>query len=152
MSTLIYIYIFLYLYTCPYAVVNIIDEQEKDYSVVVGSSMGGAIAIEAARRGIVTTPILLLAPAIKKILTLGATESRAAEIMTQWYAAFNGAAEGTASRRILVVHGASDGTVPIEHSVELCKAIGAQLIEVPGKVVCRQLGLDECMCCAISRM
>ena len=116
-----------------FTVVGILDAEPRDYSITVGSSMGGATALEAVRRGVVTGPVLLLAPALKRVSTLYATEDRAREVMAEWYEQFNRVATEEMKRNMLVVHGVQDLTVPIEDSRELCQATGIRLIEVPGK-------------------
>ena len=110
--------------------------------VIVASSLGGAIALEAARQNIFDpkTPILLLAPALKRIITgsilsgdVHDDENRQNRRMQEWYASFGGGSEGSKNRgRIVVAHGELDSTVRLEDSRELCREIGATLMEVPG--------------------
>ena len=94
--------------------------------------MGGATVLEAAKRGVVNAPMLLLAPALKKVITLKASEQRAAAIMDAWYAEFNSQVSEDMKKCSVVVHGVLDDVVPIEDSREFCSRTGIRLVEVTG--------------------
>lgn len=116
------------------AVVSIVDSQPSDYSVAVGSSMGGATVLEAAKRGVVRSPVVLLAPALKKVITLKSSEQRRNDIMEAWYAEFNSQVSEAVKKRSVIVHGVLDDVVPIEDSREFSARTGIRLVEVPGEV------------------
>jgi pimeloyl-ACP methyl ester carboxylesterase len=83
--------------------------------VVVGSSYGGAVAVELLRLGVWSGPTVLLAPAQRLVAARG------------WQK--NPTLPEDASR-ILVVHAKQDEVVPIDHSRALVRGTNAKLIEV----------------------
>lgn len=87
----------------------------KQIDVVVGSSFGGAMALELLARGRWTGPTVLLCPAQRLVA------------QSAWLAP---RALPEDASRVIVVHGRQDETVPIEHSRSLVKRSGARLIEV----------------------
>lgn len=105
---------------------------EHNPSVIVASSMGGAIALEARRRGSIQCPVVILAPGLKRVLWSGdPPESSQAEIRVRdWYSSFRENNKENASK-VVVVHSVKDSVVNIADSEELVREIGAQLISVP---------------------
>eukprot|EP00603_Paraphysomonas_imperforata_P007821 CAMPEP_0114433952 /NCGR_PEP_ID=MMETSP0103-20121206/11981_1 /TAXON_ID=37642 ORGANISM="Paraphysomonas imperforata, Strain PA2" /NCGR_SAMPLE_ID=MMETSP0103 /ASSEMBLY_ACC=CAM_ASM_000201 /LENGTH=166 /DNA_ID=CAMNT_0001603765 /DNA_START=192 /DNA_END=692 /DNA_ORIENTATION=- len=101
--------------------ISAVERQLPD--IVVGSSMGGAIALEFLRTGEVAVPAVLLAPALGKLL--------GDEGLEKWCADFT-SREGHGKYPIIVVHSILDDVVDIKHSRELCGHIGAELVEVEG--------------------
>ena len=97
--------------------VESISQEQPD--IIVGSSMGGAIALEAMCRGELAAPALLLAPALGRLLKH--------ESIEDWCHRFR---NQNNAHSILVVHGVKDDVVDISHSRKLCELIGADLIEV----------------------
>jgi pimeloyl-ACP methyl ester carboxylesterase len=83
--------------------------------VVLGSSFGGAVAVELLASGAWKGPAVLLCPA----------HLRVAE--RAWRPSPELPADAA---KILVVHGRQDETVPISHSRSLVKGTAARLIEV----------------------
>lgn len=83
--------------------------------VVVGSSFGGAVAVELLRSGAWQGPAVLLCPAHR--LVAGRAWRPAPTLPED-------------ASRIVVVHGRQDETVPISHSRELTRDTAAKLIEV----------------------
>lgn len=83
--------------------------------VVVGSSFGGAVAVELLSSGAWKGPTVLLCPAHRLLA------ARA------WRVSPSLPADAS---RVLVVHGRQDETVPIDHSRALVRGTGAKLIEV----------------------
>jgi pimeloyl-ACP methyl ester carboxylesterase len=93
--------------------VRLLEGQKVD--VVVGSSFGGAIALELLARGLWTGPAVLLCPAHRLVA------ERA------WLASKKLPDEAS---KVVVVHGRQDETVPPEHSRSLVRNTAAKLIEV----------------------
>jgi hypothetical protein len=89
--------------------------------LVVASSMGGAIALEALRKGTISSPVILLAPALGRLL--------GKNNMDQWCDEFI-ARDNHGKHPIIVVHAVMDDVIDIEHSRQLCHRIGAELLEV----------------------
>ncbi|MFV8754709.1 alpha/beta hydrolase family protein [Nannocystaceae bacterium ST9] len=89
--------------------------REHEIDAVVGSSFGGAVAIELLRRGTWRGPTLLLCPAHE--LVASRARMPAPSLPAD-------------ASRIRVVHGRRDQTVPIEHSQRLVRGTRATLIEV----------------------
>jgi hypothetical protein len=83
--------------------------------VVVGSSFGGAMALQLLGDGSFSGPTVLLCPAQELV---AARAKRAA-------CALPSDAQG-----VIVVHGRQDQTVPIEHSRALVRGTAATLLEV----------------------
>lgn len=83
--------------------------------VVVGSSFGGAVALELLSSGAWKGPAVLLCPAHR--LVAGRS----------WMPAPSLPADAS---KVLVVHGRQDETVPLEHSRSLVRGTAAKLIEV----------------------
>lgn len=97
-------------------------------TLLVGSSWGGAVALRMLASGLWTGDALLLAPALKKVLSLsGAVEGE--EVLAQTYRDIRARAMGS---RILVIHGDADDVVPLADSEELCRATGAELRVLAG--------------------
>ena len=82
---------------------------------VVGSSFGGAVALELLVSGAWKGPTVLLCPAHRRVA------GRA------WRPAPTLPLDAT---KVLVVHGRQDETVPIDHSRSLVRGTSAKLIEV----------------------
>lgn len=101
--------------------ISAVKSQPPD--IVVGSSMGGAIALEFLRTGEVMAPAVLLAPALGKLL--------GDEGLERWCDDFTSRAAHDQCP-IVVVHSTLDDVVDIKHSRELCGRIGAELVEVEG--------------------
>ncbi len=94
--------------------------------LVVGSSWGAAVALMCASRGIYSGPMLLLAPPVKMVLDrLGDADGSHWETLC-------GSISPEVVRRILVVHGDQDATVPVEDSRSLAAATGLELRVVAG--------------------
>jgi hypothetical protein len=95
--------------------------------VVVASSMGAAIALEAYSRGVICCPMLLLAPALPALMKYksGAPE----DSMKAWCDRFN----LRDRKSIVVIHGELDTVIDISGSRDMCAAIGASILQVPGK-------------------
>ena len=89
--------------------------------IVVASSMGGAIALQSLQSGKISAPTILLAPALGRLLT--------PENMDEWCKSFI-SRESHGDHPMIVVHSVMDDVIDIEHSRELCRRIGAELIEV----------------------
>jgi pimeloyl-ACP methyl ester carboxylesterase len=83
--------------------------------VVVGSSFGGAVALELINRGAWKGQTLLLCPAHRLVAARGWTPSPTLP---------------ADARQVTVVHGRQDETVPLEHSRSLVRGTAATLIEV----------------------
>jgi pimeloyl-ACP methyl ester carboxylesterase len=83
--------------------------------VVVGSSFGGAVALELLVSGAWKGPTILLCPAHRRVA------GRA------WRPAPSLPADAS---KVLIVHGRQDETVPIDHSRSLARGTAAKLIEV----------------------
>lgn len=106
---------------------------EHNPKLIVASSMGGAIALETRRQGTFSsTPLLLLAPALRRIFCSSASYADEADrIMLDWYNDFNLKTSLAKGGPITVVHGGMDDVVPLGDSEELCRHIGARLIVAP---------------------
>ena len=85
--------------------------------LLVGSSFGGAVALELMRRGTVACPALLLCPAHRLVAELAGQPPPAAP------RGYPG--------RVLLVHGTADSVVPPEHSAQLAREGGWALEEAP---------------------
>ncbi len=92
---------------------------ENRVDVVVGSSFGGAVAVELLRRGAWSGPTVLLCPA-QGLIARTARLPRPAPL----------AALGPQAKKIVVVHSHSDETVPFDDSKALVAGSMATLIEV----------------------
>jgi predicted esterase YcpF (UPF0227 family) len=96
--------------------------QQEQPDIVVGSSWGGAIALELMRRGDWSGSTVLLAPALHRVWNkIGPGEDVA--IARQ----LNGR-----SARTIIFHDPSDATVPFEDSVTLAQRTGFELRAVDG--------------------
>ncbi len=90
------------------------------FDVLVGSSFGGAVALELIQRGAWRGPTVLLCPAHERVAARAwrrppaALASLPAEI----------------ARGVVVVHGRADEVVPIEHARRLVHKSSATLVEV----------------------
>lgn len=89
--------------------------EARKIDVVVGSSFGGAIALELLARGLWTGPAVLLCPAQRLVAERTWLAPRALP---------------PHAARVLVVHGRQDETVPVEHSRSLVRNTAARLVEV----------------------
>ncbi len=87
---------------------------------VVGSSFGGAVALELVLRGAWSGPTLLLCPAHELVA------HRARRRPPRGLASLPDAV----AERVLVVHGRADATVPPEHSQRLVEGSRASLVRV----------------------
>jgi pimeloyl-ACP methyl ester carboxylesterase len=83
--------------------------------VVVGSSFGGAVALELLISGAWKGPTVLLCPAHRLVAGRGWTPTPVLPADAQ---------------HVLVVHGRQDETVPLEHSRSLVRNTSARLLEV----------------------
>jgi uncharacterized protein len=120
--------------------------------VLLGSSAGGAVAVEAVARGTVVDGLILLAaPAawvsfaadaaegVRKI-TDEAGMALAPEVLqepSQWATEFDAVVTEEAVRRVkvplLIVHGSADDVVPVEHASRIAQAAdGAVLMVLQG--------------------
>jgi pimeloyl-ACP methyl ester carboxylesterase len=88
----------------------------NDIDVVLGSSFGGAVALELLARGDWKGPTVLLCPAHR--LLAGRAKLPPSRLPQPLAAP------------VLVVHGTRDETVPLEHSRELVDGTDAKFIEV----------------------
>lgn len=88
--------------------------QKHSIDVVLGSSYGGAVALELLRKGAWKGPTVLLCPAHRLV-------AERAHLPLVPVAL---------SEHVLVVHGTNDTTVPIAHSRALIENTRASLIEV----------------------
>lgn len=107
---------------------------DQSHRLVIGSSWGGAVALHLLARGDWKGPALLIAPALKKALLMCGSnnDDPARQQIAAWYKGINQNLAGAdENRKIIVVHGDSDDTVPLADSKELCEAINAELIVVP---------------------
>jgi pimeloyl-ACP methyl ester carboxylesterase len=93
--------------------------QGPAFDVVVGSSFGGAVALELLHRGAWRGPTVLLCPAHERVA------ERAWRAPSPGLAALSEVAGG-----VVVVHGRADEIVPIEHSRRLVHGSRAELVEV----------------------
>ncbi len=84
--------------------------------VVVGSSFGGAVALELLNRGAWKGPTVLLCPAHRLVAARGWSPSPTLP--------------PALAAHVVVVHGQQDETVPPAHSRSLIKGTAAELIEV----------------------
>lgn len=85
--------------------------------VVVGSSFGGAIALELLRLGAWSGPTILLCPAHRLVAGRAGVP-------------FEPPASLADPSRVLIVHGRRDEVVPIDHSRALAETLGVALVEV----------------------
>ncbi len=85
--------------------------------LVVGSSFGGAVVVEMIRRGAISCPVILLAPAAQLVADMCNSGD-----------AF--CAPAYAGRQVLIIHGAQDTVVPVEQSRALAKGLQCTLVEV----------------------
>jgi len=93
---------------------------EHAIDVVIGSSFGGAIALELLYRGLWSGPTVLLCPA-HELLARRAWLPRPASLATLPAEVASG---------IVVIHGRGDETVPMAHSQALVEGSPAQLVLV----------------------
>lgn len=84
--------------------------------VVLGSSFGGAVALELLHSGAWKGPTVLLCPAHRLVAARGQVASPTLP---------------ADAARVLVVHGEQDETVPLQDSRSLVKGTAATLLEVP---------------------
>ena len=82
--------------------------------VVVGSSYGGAVALELLRSGAWKGPTVLLCPAHRLVAARAGTSAEKPSL----------------GAHVVVVHGARDTTVPLADSVELVRSTKATLLQV----------------------
>jgi pimeloyl-ACP methyl ester carboxylesterase len=94
--------------------------ERASIDVVVGSSFGGAVALELLQSGRWNGPTVLLCPAHERVA------HRAKRPAPPSLASL----DPSLAARVLVVHGAQDTIVPIEHSRRLVAGSRARLIEV----------------------
>lgn len=85
--------------------------------VVVGSSFGGAVALELLRRGAWRGPTVLLCPAHLRV---------AERAGVPWVPL----APSVEPARVLLVHAREDEVVPYAHSQQLSRELGAELVTV----------------------
>jgi hypothetical protein len=99
--------------------------------VIVGSSWGGAVAMWLLANGRVAKScrVVLLAPAFARAMTYGLDASAARRLLADQYASV---AQNAPGREITVVHGRLDRVVPLQDSADMCVALGAKLVEIPG--------------------
>jgi predicted esterase len=88
--------------------------QEKP-DIVVGSSWGGAVAVELIRRGTWSGPTVLLAPAVHRV----AAKTRRNDIQE--------IAQQLRGHRIIIFHDPKDDVVPFGDSEELARAAQVEL-------------------------
>jgi hypothetical protein len=94
--------------------------------LVIASSMGGAIALEAIKRGSISCPVILLAPALKRLVGIDQNT------IETWYREFNEERQKIQKpERIIVISGVLDDTVLIDDSRELALRLLMEIIEVP---------------------
>lgn len=86
--------------------------------VVLGSSFGGAVSLELLRRGLWRGPTVLLCPAHERVTERG---------WQRRHPGFSGLPDEVVAN-VLVVHGTSDETVPVEHSRRLVDGTKARLV------------------------
>lgn len=96
-------------------------------TILIGSSWGGAVALWLLAHELFNGNILVFAPALKTVLThSGYKHQQINEIYDKIRE--NSIKKG---HKIIVVHGSLDIVVPLKDSVELCNAVGAELVTVP---------------------
>ena len=95
--------------------------------IIVASSMGGAIALECLRKGIIprNIPLLLLAPALKLVI-LGWQDKSSSNRLQEWYESFRNS--GEIIENITIIHGTLDNIVNIDNSRELCHSLGSNKV------------------------
>ena len=93
--------------------------QEKP-DIVVGSSWGGAVAVELIRSGVWKGPTVLLAPAVHRV----ASKTRQGDVRET--------AQQLRGRRIVIFHDPTDDVVPFADSEELSREAQAELRAVDG--------------------
>ncbi len=104
--------------------------------VLVGSSWGGYVALVLVAEGVWSGPTVVLCPALRllerhlgKVPRGGA--GRSADALTERLCTL-GADGRSALRRLVIVHGTEDETVPIQDSRRLAEQTGCRLVEVAG--------------------
>jgi pimeloyl-ACP methyl ester carboxylesterase len=85
--------------------------------VVMGSSFGGAVALELLRRGAWSGPTVLLCPAHLRVCERAATAWKPLDSLPD-------------PARVIVVHGREDEVVPYAHSEQLAGELGVELVTV----------------------
>jgi predicted esterase len=96
-------------------------------TILIGSSWGGAVALWLIAHELFSGNILVFAPALKTVLIKsGYNNQQINEIYDKIRS--NSIDKG---HKILVAHGVLDIVVPLKDSIELCNAVGAELITVP---------------------
>eukprot|EP00746_Dinoflagellata_sp_MGD_P062851 gnl/MRDRNA2_/MRDRNA2_26417_c0_seq1.p1 gnl/MRDRNA2_/MRDRNA2_26417_c0~~gnl/MRDRNA2_/MRDRNA2_26417_c0_seq1.p1 ORF type:complete len:142 (+),score=31.54 gnl/MRDRNA2_/MRDRNA2_26417_c0_seq1:77-502(+) len=105
------------------ACTRVIEQEIKDFQpeVVVGSSWGGAIALQCMERGTWCGPCVLLAPALQ---------------ISGWGGLFWPSGPKAISvenaKQTIVVHGTADFIVPMASSQSMCQEHGIKLVEIQG--------------------
>ena len=97
--------------------------------VVIGSSWGGGIGLLALATGAWQGPTILLAPALKTV-----TRKTALPVLPefQWDNVCAALQSSAALGNLIVVHGDADETIPLQDSLDLAEATGAELRVIPG--------------------
>lgn len=88
--------------------------------IVVGSSWGGAIALICVGQGIYKGPLLLIAPALEKVLKKVHPSD-----YEKWHP--HGKITPEVTQQIFTIHGDKDDVVPLEDSIALEKNMGIRL-------------------------
>lgn len=105
---------------------------EHKIDVVMGSSFGGAIALELLRRGAWKGPTVLLCPA----------HERVCEREGRPWVALDSLSDAQRAQ-CLIVHAREDEVVPYEHSVRLAAQLGVELETVSDDHRLSQSATDE---------
>ncbi len=98
------------------------DVLDAKPDVIVGSSWGGAVCMELVRRGVIDAPLILLAPAYRKIgeyLGWGDVQTREAELRAC-----------LEQMHVEIFHDPTDDVVPFQHSRDLVRGTRLTLHEV----------------------
>jgi pimeloyl-ACP methyl ester carboxylesterase len=104
---------------------------QSQHDIIIGSSWGGAVCLSVISRGKWGGNVVLLAPALKRIL-LRSEAPHAYEVLHKYYQDIRNALKENPGLKIIVVHGSEDKTVPLEDSEELCRELCVELIIING--------------------
>jgi len=89
--------------------IQVAELENVQPDVLIGSSWGGAIALVCIAKGHYKGPVVLVAPALRRICELGA--------QIDWEEIYDAVAKSGC--QIVVYHGTADNVIPFGHSEEL---------------------------------